>query len=322
MQKKMEVPAVLHALLSIRRPHGGTGEAMAQKVVQREARDAGYNATQDRHGNLEVRVGNRPDLIFTAHLDTVHRADGGQVLYFIEETKELVADGLDGKASVLGADDASGVFLLTEMIKAKKPGRYLFFVGEECGGIGSSAYVLDNPDLSALMVVSFDRKGTRDIITHQAAYETASPVFARALATALNLQEPEFEYKPCNGGMYTDSKEFAHLVPECTNVAVGYYGEHTPKESQDLEHLLRLRDAIIKLDWEALPIDRVPVGDTPWYPTGWEDYPAGGTFTPHGKPSKLDVIAAINDIRKIAWEDGLEYQDLLAFTDIVEAYVK
>jgi di/tripeptidase len=315
------IPEQLRALLSIRRPHGGKGEALAQMLVQEHARDCGFNPIKDRHGNIEVRVGLRSDLVFTAHLDTVHREDGTQVLFLIEDTDEIVADGLDGKASVLGADDASGVYLLLEMIKAKRPGRYLFFVGEECGGIGSSAYVRDNPNFSALMVVSFDRRGTKNIITHQAGYCTASNTFALALAKALNKVNPEFEYAPCDGGMYTDSKEFAEMVPECTNISVGYYSEHTPKESQDLVHLLRLRDAVISIDWSALPISRIPEPDYPWGNYNQYDLDVPGHRDISARPSKLQMIKACTDLRRDAWENGLDFTDLDDFITLVEAYI-
>jgi hypothetical protein len=317
--KQIEIPSVLKALLSIRRPHGGAGERMARIVVLDAVYEAGYVPVVDQHGNIEVQVGGRSDLLFTAHLDTVHRTDGEQVLWYFEDTQEIGADGLDGKASVLGADDAAGVYLLTEMIKAGKPGKYLFFVGEECGGIGSSAYVLDHPNISALMCVSFDRRGTDDIITHQGFFQTASNTFALALSDALNRCYPGvFKYEPCDGGLYTDSKEFAELVPECTNISVGYDHEHTVKESQDLGHLLRLRDAVIAVDWEALPIARVPEPDTPWwpkdYPGAWADY-ASDTPT---KLSSTQLRKRINDFRDKAWNEGLEYDDLDEFLTLLE----
>ena len=211
----------------------------------------------------------------------MHHGDGAQVIFVIDGTNEIVADGMDGKASVLGADDAAGVYLLTEMIKAKKPGRYLFFVGEECGGLGSSFYVENNPGFSADMVVSFDRKALSSVITHQGYSRTCSDVYAEALSTALNLQNSGFEYKPDDGGVYTDSKEFAHIVPECTNISVGYYNEHTTKELLDLPHLLELTAACIAVDWHALPIDREPEPELPWQASSYS-----GMYNTYGsKPS-------------------------------------
>lgn len=310
---KTTIPRVLAELLRLRRPHGGAGERIAQGIVMREVMGHGHKVVKDSHGNIEVQVGKPNGCVFTAHLDTVHREDGEQVLFIISETGEIVADGMDGKASVLGADDASGVYLLLEMIAANRPGMYLFFVGEECGGIGSSAYVLDHPTFSANMVVSFDRRGTKDIITHQGGYCTASNKFATALGDAMNRLNPAFEYAPCAGGLYTDSREFAELVPECTNIAVGYYNEHTVRESQDLEHLLNLRSVVVALDWESLPIDRVPEPDLPW--KGWDlDTPSFST-----RKEALEAIAAL---REAALCGDLSDVELNHYLDIIEGYVK
>lgn len=314
----IKVPAPLRALLSIRRPHRGTGEAVAQALVEQCCKEYGYNACKDRHGNLQVIIGGRGDLIFTAHLDTVHKADGPQKIFLIEDSYEIVADGPDGKPSVLGADDAAGVYVLLEMIKAGKPGRYLFFVGEECGGIGSSAWVLDHPDLSALMVVSFDRKAVSSVITHQAGYETCSEVFANALSAALNLQQPKFEYEPDDTGMYTDSKEFAGKVPECTNISVGYYNEHTTRECLDLEHLLLLAEACVGIDWAALPIDRIPVEDTPWWPTNYKATPIGNGMN---WSTRAEAIAACEQIRTAAQSGEITLMEIEHYLGIIEGYL-
>lgn len=256
----MLIPHVLQALLSMRRPHGGVGEAIAQEVVQRAITLAGHEWNQDAIGNIRVKVGEEDTgAVFTAHLDTVHRKDGRLSLGYIEETGELVADDEEGKACVLGADDAAGVFLLTEMIAAGVQGTYLFFVGEEVGGVGSSEFVRCNPNFSANFVVSFDRRGKTDIITHQGGERTASNEFASALGRELHKASGgALRYSPCSTGLYTDSKEFIHLVPECTNVAVGYWNEHTFQESLELHHLLELRDAVLKVNWQGLPIKRTP----------------------------------------------------------------
>lgn len=310
---KTNIPRVLAELLRLRRPHGGLGEKLAQNIVMREVMGNGHAIVKDTHGNIQVRVGPANGIVFTAHLDTVHREDGEQVLFIISETGEIVADGADGKASVLGADDASGVYLLLEMIAAERPGTYLFFVGEEQGGIGSRAYVRDHSKFSANMVVSFDRRGTKDIITHQGGYRTASDKFATALGAAMNSLDAGFEYAPCAGGLYTDSREFAELVPECTNIAVGYYNEHTVRESQDLDHLLRLRDVVVALDWAALPIDRVPEPDLPW--DGWNmDVPVFST--------RKEALTAIAALREAALAGDLSDVELNHYLDIIEGYVK
>ncbi|AXY81998.1 hypothetical protein [Pectobacterium phage Nobby_B3] len=275
MQHK-QIPEVLRYMLELRRPYGSVEETIAGEYIEQFlmncetlAEDMGIN--KDRHGNIEVRVGEWDNgVVFTSHLDTVHHTAGTQDLFLLD-----LKDGLfigaehEGKESVLGADDAAGIFLMTELIKVGVSGRYMFFIGEECGGIGSSAYVQDNPEFSANMVVSFDRRGQSSIITHQGGWRTCSTEFAVALAGQLTQKGVgKLQYRPDDAGLYTDSREFADIVPECTNVSVGYFHEHTAKETLNLTHLLNLRDALLKVEWEKLPIKRVPEPDIVW-DTGW-----------------------------------------------------
>jgi hypothetical protein len=77
---------------------------------------------------------------------------------------------------------------------------------------------------------------------------------------AKNIQDTNFKYAPDPTGIYTDSAQFTSKIPECTNISVGYYNEHTNFERQDIVHLERLCVAVCKVDWETLPI--VGVNDT------------------------------------------------------------
>ena len=47
-------------------------------------------------------------------------------------------------------------------------------------------------------------------------------------------------------------------MPECTNLSVGYDGEHGPRETLDVAHLWRLRCAMVKADMSGLEIKRDP----------------------------------------------------------------
>lgn len=293
MQHK-QIPEVLRYMLSLRRPHGSVEETIAGEYVLAYLNTQPNVTTShwyniDRHGNIELRVGAWDNgVVFTSHLDTVHRTPGTQDLFLLD-----LKDGLfigaehEGKESVLGADDAAGIFLMTELIKAGISGRYMFFIGEECGGIGSSAYVQDNPEFSANMVVSFDRRGQSSIITHQGGWRTCSTEFAVALAGQLTQKGAgKLQYRPDDTGLYTDSREFADVVPECTNISVGYFHEHTAKETLNLTHLLNLRDALLKVEWDKLPIKRVPEPDIVW-DTGWMGRTSAWYDTPKDKVPEL-----------------------------------
>lgn len=271
------IPEVLRNLLMLRRPYGSVEEGCARELIVTylcthfgPAWHEHFTYHRDTHGNLICQVGEDNGVVFTAHLDTVHRTAGTQELFVLDLDQGLfIGAEYEGQETVLGADDAAGIFLLTEMMKAGVHGRYMFFIGEECGGIGSSAFVRDNPTFSANTVVSFDRRGTGSVITHQGGWETCSTTFGAALANALNQNGAgKLQYRIDDAGLYTDSREFAEIVPECTNISVGYFHEHTAKETLNLTHLLNLRDALLKVQWGELPIVRVPVPDV-IYDTSW-----------------------------------------------------
>jgi len=144
------------------------------------------------------------------------------------------------------------------MIEAGVPAYYVFFRGEERGGIGSKWLAEEMPALFASIdrAVAFDRADYYDVITHQSGGRCCSDEFAQALCDALGTGEDWF--LPCDGGVYTDTAEFTDLVPECTNVSVGYKHQHGDREEQDIEFLQRLAALAVAVDWDALPTKRDP----------------------------------------------------------------
>jgi len=70
------------------------------------------------------------------------------------------------------------------------------------------------------------------------------------------LNEYGFWYKIDNNGGRTDSHEFVDIIPECTNISVGYFNEHTYNEKQDIEFLEFLSAVCVDLNWDELGIYR------------------------------------------------------------------
>jgi hypothetical protein len=213
----------------------------------------GPDIEMDEHGNYFKEIGDY-NTMFTSHLDTA-TSD----LVYIEHVVEDNIIKTDGK-TILGADDKAGVTIMLYMIENKIPGLYYFFVGEECGCIGSSAvserHILLNKNINK--VVSFDRRGKNSIITFQRSKRCCSDKFAKKLAEELNSLDRSFLYKEDDSGLLTDSCQFTSIYPECTNISVGYNHEHTNSEQQDIEHLERLAKACLLINWSNLPIERDP----------------------------------------------------------------
>lgn len=222
----------------------------------------------DEFGNLYKKIG-ESDVMFTSHLDTATSA--------FTQVNHVLEEGIiktDGK-SLLGADDKAGLVIMLYMMENNVPGLYYFFLGEEVGCVGSrkvAAKHLTEKLPYINKVISFDRRGTDSVITFQGGSRCASEEFAQALSKELNINESSFSYKPDPTGIYTDSAQFVKIYPECTNISVGYYNEHTTSEKQDINHLVKLAEACLKVDWNSLPVNRDMTKDEWSYETRYGSY--------------------------------------------------
>lgn len=239
-------------ILTLRRPHDSTTERLFVEILYESL----PGASMDDFGNVVVEVG-ESNTLFSCHTDTVSRTDGRQVVLF-DGRFAWLDNGKPGQS--LGADDGAGVWLMCHMILNQKPGLYIFHRGEEVGGLGSR-HIAKNPALLSNIdrAIAFDRRGVKDVITHQMGRRCCSDEFAFALANELGMP-----YRPSDQGIFTDTANYMDIVPECTNISVGYEGEHGPREKLDVLHLMDLFDTIMDIDFERLPTDRDPkVNDDP-----------------------------------------------------------
>lgn len=239
------------------RPHGSNGEAAF--IARYIAPLPGVSVDPD--GNYILRIGTAP-ILWSAHLDTVARTDERQTVS-LQDGMLSLSKASQQTSACLGADDTAGVFLLREFILAGTPGLYVFHRGEERGGIGSRALVRDRPDTvdGIQYAIAFDRRGTTSVITWQSGGLCASEAFALALADQLNALDPSFTFEPDDTGVYTDTAEYTGLIPECTNLSVGYEHAHSPRETLDVDFVMAMREAVLSLDPSALPVARTPGDD-------------------------------------------------------------
>jgi hypothetical protein len=146
---------------------------------------------------------------------------------------------------------------MLELIKHKKEGLYIFHRAEEIGGLGSDYISKKTPELvdGIQIMIALDRKGTDSIITHQMGGRCASDSFATSVAAQLH------GYQADSTGSFTDSANYTGLIPECTNLSVGYESAHSTQESLDYFHLIGLRDSLLALDYSKLAVERTPAAD-------------------------------------------------------------
>ena len=239
--------AALMDMLTTKRPHGSKAEK--QFIAKYIACVPGMES--DGFGNLILRIpGVGDDILWSSHTDTVHSTGGRQA---IVKSRDIVTLSSCGKSNCLGADDAAGIWLMLEMIKAKKPGLYIFHRGEEIGGLGSDYIATHTPKLldGIKAAIALDRKGYDSVITHQFG-RCASDIFAWSLAEALGIDG----FKPDDTGLFTDTAHYTDLIGECTNLSVGYFAQHSKHESLDVGFLVALRSALLSINTESLVISR------------------------------------------------------------------
>lgn len=281
MNKKSTLYKTLARALSAKRPHNTVAvSAFTEWLFNSLPSNLKSFTSVDGAGNLHVDnriAGSRT--LFIAHVDTVHREVGANK---IRKTKAMwYADG-----APLGADDGAGCAMLMHLIHADVKGYYVFSQGEECGGIG--AKFLESTHKSLLgqfdRAIAFDRRGTDSVISHQGWGRCASDTFCQALADALNLHDENLMYAPDDTGVYTDTAEFVDIIPECTNISVGYDHEHSQQESLNIAHFELLAQSVLQVEWDKLPVDRdptVPEYKETKYDTGltnwWSTYDKGYT---------------------------------------------
>jgi hypothetical protein len=211
---------------------------------------------KDEVGNYYKIIGSNPETMFTSHLDTADRKQTDTNLYsMIEGDQEYI---VTDENTILGADDKSGVTVMLYMMSHNIPGLYYFFIGEERGGIGSNKLSTIYTKVDYLKnikrCVSFDRRNYHSVITSQLGRRCCSDEFGTALCKEYNKNGLDLSLDPT--GIYTDSASFIDDIRECTNISVGYFHEHTGQEYQNMNYLISLCEASIKVKWNTLPTTR------------------------------------------------------------------
>ena len=228
---------------------------------------------RDEVGNYYKIIGDNktPSVMFTCHLDTADReqkttrlfSSKGRVSEEMSSFKLIKSDSGDEHihtdgSTILGADDKAGTAVMLYMMENNVPGLYYFFIGEERGGIGSNALssIYDRVDYLSNITkcVSFDRRRTTSVITHQLGSQCCSNEFGSALCEQYNKSGLNLSLDTT--GVYTDSASFMDQIAECTNISVGYYNEHRGGEMQNMTYLIKLAEASVNVNWDSLPVTR------------------------------------------------------------------
>ena len=213
---------------------------------------------KDPSGNYVYEIGTS-DTMFTTHLDTYsQKREPVSQMQAEDDEYVILTDG----TTILGGDNKLGCTILIGLIKDRVPGTYFFFVGEEpilSGGLwGSRAALSRDPAYFRRFrrCVAFDRRQYGSIVSRQMARTCASDEFVAALAKELKSKgNIDFDPNSCFG-YYTDTATFMDVIPECTNISAGGFGEHTLDEWVDLNYAYDVYLAARQIKWDSLPVRR------------------------------------------------------------------
>ncbi len=283
---KFEIDPLLHQLLSLCTV-AGTEHHIVNIIRELPYVKKHKRFFEPKLGNYIVEVG-KSKTLFSCHMDivghnnpiTLKRDKVEKIFLFTPEENLKNSDkygmiwgakaNLNDKGdrivsytpSTLGADDKVGVYILLKMIEAQIPGKYIFHTGEEQGGLGSAYLAANHKDIFEGMdrAIAFDRANYNDIIGFQRGGRCCSTEFGKALAEALNVgMPPKAQFKEDVHGTFTDTANYTKIIPECTNVSVGYFSQHGSGEHLDVYWLdTWLLPAILKTKFEDLPVKRDP----------------------------------------------------------------
>jgi hypothetical protein len=249
---RLQKSKIKRLFLSMRPAYTNAEEAFVQKYIMSPSL-VERGMYQDGYGNCLLKI-DKPDgtpsrTLWSCHTDSVHRAGGFQTVHFNPvDDKFSTVDG-----SCLGGDDNSGTYVLLELIRRNVPGLYIFHRAEEVGGRGSSWIASNSEDMLKQYdrAIAFDRKDIHSIITHQASRRCCSEAFSNDLSEKLGMG-----HRSDPTGSFTDTANYDHIIPECTNMSVGYFSAHTARETQLLDYLVKLMEAFARIDVEGLVTER------------------------------------------------------------------
>jgi hypothetical protein len=313
----------LFEILSLKRGHQSVGE---RKFVDNILGQYPVTKLYDPQGEVLAYMlasKEHSDILWSCHIDTVHAPtdDAKQVVIWDKGMDMMYKQ--DGKP--LGADDGAGVWLMLEMYDTGVPGTYLFHRGEERGGIGSTGMAKYHPEFIAdhNYAIAFDRRDTCSVITHQSSGRCCSNLFAEELAARIMGKDKRFELKPDDGGIYTDTAEYTKLIPECTNVSIGYYNEHGGSEMLDLSYLSWLRDRLCSIDLTKLPIVRKTTDvESKWGDWGWGTDFLYAPPKASKKSKKLQLVeenpTCAEEIVEMRWRDVVKWVERTAPEDVAD----
>ena len=204
---------------------------MSQNEVKRYMKSVlksnGYKPVL-RNGYLYAK-GNLP-VTLVAHMDTVF----GRPNYI------YIDGGIMSSQTGLGADDRAGIYAICKLVDMGYRPNVLLLEDEEIGCVGAEKFVEDNVEMKAKYLIELDRSGSKDCVF----YDCENDDFTDFIEG--------YGFKSA-WGSYSDISVIApHYGIAAVNLSVGYYDQHTLRESLILGELNRTINTVAEM-METLP---------------------------------------------------------------------
>lgn len=314
--EQVEMDDLIKSILSTKRCHNSPGELAFVAWLYKHLETLQVKPKAMAEGAVVVELGVGGKTLFSCHVDTCHtstESDGSLQPLFFDPAFGHIFCG-DKKSGCLGADDGAGVYVMLKMIEAGVKGSYIFHRGEEKGCISAWAMVAKYSEWLKKFdaCIAFDRPDLYEVICTQGGQVCASVGYGTKLAQALSKEG--LDYEVSHKGVLTDCKVYRQLIPECINLGVGYYNQHSNSEYLDWNHLKKLTSTVIGLDWDALKPERKIVTESQAWGNYQKDYYGApykgkGAFTtpkPAPKPAPVKPIVVeddFDDLEDVKLED-------------------
>lgn len=246
------LPASIEELVKMHHYRRPAGSATEQEFIDKYIAHL-PGVYRDDYGNYIGVRGDNPHVMWSSHTDTIHHEPGYQTLEWGDNVLSLASE--EKKSNCLGADCTVGVWIMRELYLYGKPGLYIWHAEEEGGGKGSSYIAEVTPELvkNITIAIALDRRSFTSVITEQLGGRCCSDKFANSLAKQLG-----HGYTIDNGGTFTDTANYTHLIAECTNISVGYRNEHSKSETLNTAFALQILKKLKKVNLDKLVVERVP----------------------------------------------------------------
>lgn len=318
---------LLLKILSTKRCHGSQGDTNFRLFLIDTLKGMGLKPEIKAEGCIVVSTDEKSDTLFSCHIDTVHNTGESDGTF-----QKLAYDGVMGHLilqreqvpmpTCLGADDGAGIYIMLKMLAAKVPGSYIFHTGEEKGGIGSRAMLNKHRDwlYNFNRAVAFDRPSDFEVIVTQGGTTCASKEAGDFIVN--EFKKYNLGYELSHKGVFTDTKVYIGVIPECFNIGVAYYNQHGKDEYLDVVHLDELVKAAISTPWDSMPTVRKPVeAYTPPRSSGYSQNEFKGFSNGYGNGPKKATkqmplrMVAVTAVAIIEEMDGYRADDFATLAE-------